>query len=182
VGKLVRAQELGVGHACRLSDPMTHQVVERLPAGPLDDHGQDDEAAVAVGESLVRRELRGMSVEHCQEVFGGCQFLNRNRHHVVVGLIANVLVEIVTDTRTMRKQMLDRDIVANERKVAPENGARRGGELQDAVLDQTDHCERGHPLVPTGDPEPGQQCWGSPIQCEPGRMPLPFRSVQRGPP
>ena len=46
----------------------------------------------------------------------------------------------------MPQQMLDRDVVGDERQVVTEHGTGRRGELERSVLDQAHHRERREPL------------------------------------
>ena len=49
---------------------VAHQVVERQPLARSDDQREHDVPAVAVRESLARRERRGMAAEHREVLLG----------------------------------------------------------------------------------------------------------------
>ena len=77
--------------------------------------------------------------------------MHRHRHDVVGDLAAAVLVEIVADPRPVREQVLDGDVVRDQRQVLAEERARGGPELERAVLDQAHHRERRQSLQPACD-------------------------------
>jgi hypothetical protein len=52
-------------------------------------------------------------------------------------------------------QVLDGDVVADEREIRAEHRARCRRHGQRVVVDQADHRERGEPFRPAGDREPG---------------------------
>lgn len=55
----------------------------------------------------------------------------------------------------MCQQVLDGDVVADEREICAEHRAHCRGHGQRVVVYQADHCQRGQPLRPAGDREPG---------------------------
>ena len=153
--ELVRAQELGVAHARRLAHAPAHELVERHAARPLGDQREHHVAAVVVGEPLARWEHGGVAAEHREELLGRRELVDGNRHHVVGDVVDRVLVEVVADARSVRQQVFDRHVVADEREVPAEHRTRRGGEIERAVLDQADHRERRQALRAARDREPG---------------------------
>ena len=88
-----------------------------MPLDSLGDQRQHDVAAVAVREALVGCELRRMPVENGDVLLGGRELVHGDGHQVVVDVEVALLVEVVTDPRAMGEQMLDGDVVADERKV-----------------------------------------------------------------
>ena len=109
-------------------------------ARPLGDQGEYDVAAVAVRELLAGRELRLVPVEHGQILLGRRELVHGNRHQVVRDLVIGVLVQVVADARAVRQQVLDGDVVADERKISAEHRACRRRELERAVLDEARDC------------------------------------------
>ena len=99
-----------------------------------------------------------MPAEHGQVPFGGRQVLRRHREHVVGDVVASLLVEVVTDARPVCQQVLDGDVVADEREIFAEYRARCRGHGQRVVVYQADHCKRGEPFRPAGDGKPGANC------------------------
>src|SRR3954470_3124432 len=77
-GKLVRAEEGGVGHPRRHADELADEIVKRRRCRPLRDQGEQDVAAIAVREALAGRELLGMSVEHIEICLRGRELLRRD--------------------------------------------------------------------------------------------------------
>jgi hypothetical protein len=64
-----------------------------------------------------------------------------------------LLVEVVADPRPVRQQVLDGDVAADQWEIGAEHRPCRGGEIQQAVLDQGEDCECRQPLRPAGDPD-----------------------------
>src|SRR5207247_1479122 len=75
-------------------------------------------------------------VEYDHVVLGRGELVYRDRHAVPVRVELDALVEIVADARPVREQVLDRHLVVDERKVATENRAGGGRELEQPVFDQ----------------------------------------------
>jgi hypothetical protein len=69
-GRLVGAQEGGVGHAGGSAHALLHQVMELCTANTLGDERQDHVSAVAVGEPLAGGELGRVPVEDTQVLLG----------------------------------------------------------------------------------------------------------------
>jgi hypothetical protein len=153
--EFVRTQERGVGHPGRPAHAFGHELVESNAADPLGDQREHDIPAVAIGEPLARGELGGVPAEHGQVVLGGRQVLRRHREQVVGDVVAGLLVEVVADARPVGQQVLDGNVVADEREIFAEYRARGRGHGQRVVVDQADHGERGEPFGPAGDGEPG---------------------------
>jgi hypothetical protein len=121
--------------------------VIRHAARSLGDDREHDEAAVAVRDIRTCSELRRMAVEDRHVVLRPEECVHGNRHRVVGDLeLVVALVEVVADPGAMREQMLDRDVVGDERKVISEHGARGRVEREHAVLDEAHDRERGHAL------------------------------------
>ena len=129
--------------------------MESSAADPLGDQREDDVAAVAVAEPLASRELGWMPVEHRQVLLGCRKILGRHGEHIVGDVVAGLLVEVVTDTRPVRQQVLDRDVAAYEREIGAQHRARGRGHAQRIVCDQADHGECGQAFRSAGDREPG---------------------------
>jgi hypothetical protein len=129
--------------------------VEGNPADSLGDQREDRVSAVAVGEPFAGRELGRVPPEHRQVLLSCRKILRWRREHVVGELVVGVLIEVVTDARPVRQQVLDRHVLAYERQVCAQHRARGGGQAQHAIADQADHRGRGQPLRSAGDREPG---------------------------
>jgi len=129
--------------------------VESNAADPLGDQREDDVAAIAVAEPLASRELGRMPVEHRQVLLGCGKILGRHGEHIVGDLVAGLLIKVVTDTRPVRQQMLDRDVTADEREIPAQHRTRGRRHAQRIVLDQADHRQCGQPFGSAGDREPG---------------------------
>jgi hypothetical protein len=65
------------------------------------------------------------------------------------------LVEIVTDAGAVREQMLDRDVLGDQRQVVPEHRARRRRELETTFLDQAHERQGRQSLRPARNREAG---------------------------
>ncbi len=128
--------------------------MEGNAARPLGDESEHDEAAVAVREALVRRELRRIAVESGEVLLGCRELVHRHRHDVVVDVVIAVLVEVVADSGSMSEQVLHGHVVADQREVGAEQRASRCRELEHAVLDEAHDSESRQPLHPTRDCEP----------------------------
>jgi hypothetical protein len=96
-----------------------------------------------------------MPVEDRQVLLGCRQLLRGHCEHIVGDLISGFFVEVVTNARPVRQQMLDRDIVANQRQICTQQRTRGRRHAQRVVVDQADNCERGEPFGAAGDREPG---------------------------
>jgi hypothetical protein len=94
--------------------------MKRFAARTLGDQREHDEAAVAVRELLACGELRRMPVEYFEVLLGRRELLHRDRQHVRVAVEVDLLVEIVADPRTVRQEMLDRYVIADEREIVGE--------------------------------------------------------------
>ena len=81
--------------------------------------------------------------------------MHRYGQHVVGDLVVGVLVEVVTDAGPVRQEVFDRDVVADQRQVGAEHRTRGGRQVQQSLFDQAGDGERGQPLRPAGDREPG---------------------------
>ena len=68
--------------------------------------------------------------EHREVLLGRGELVYGNRHHIVGDLVMCFLVEVVTDPGSMRQQVFDRYVVADEREIAAEQRASRCGEIQ----------------------------------------------------
>ena len=151
--KFVRTQERCVVHAGRGANTFLDEVVERRTGGALRDERQHDVSAVAVRESFIRWELRRMTAEDAHVVLGRRQLVAGDRHHVLVGVGEDVLVEIVADARAVGEQMFHGDAIVDQREVVAEHRPRRRVEVEFAALDQRHDRQRGEPLCSAGDAE-----------------------------
>ena len=114
-GELVGAQERGVAHLRRVANALTHELVEGHARHPLRDQREHDVAAVAVRESLAGGELRLVPGERGKVLLGGRQLVHRHRHQVIAEVEVALLVEIVANAGAVREQLLDRDVVGDQR-------------------------------------------------------------------
>jgi hypothetical protein len=96
-----------------------------------------------------------MPAEHRQVLLGCREVLGGHREHVVGDLVADFLIDVVTDAGPVRQQVLDRHVLADERQIPAQHRARCRRQAQHTIDDQADHGERGQPLGPAGDSEPG---------------------------
>ena len=119
--------------------------MERNTARALGDQREHDERAVVVDELLAGRKPGGVPVEDRKEVFGLCELVDGNRHDVV-GDVRGLLVEVVADPRSMREQVLDRDVVADQRQIASEHRSRSRRELEHSLRDEAHDRERRQAL------------------------------------
>ena len=97
--------------------------MERNAAGSFGDQREDHEATVAVRELLAGGELRGEAVEHGEELLGLCQLAHGDGHQIVGGVVLDVLVDVVTDTRSMGQEVLDGDGIVDQWQVAAKDRA-----------------------------------------------------------
>src|SRR4029434_1786062 len=81
--------------------------------------------------------------------------VDRHRQQVVRDVEVGLLVDVVTDTRPVREQVLDRDVGADEGKIVTQYRPSGGGQVEPALLDEGRDAERGQALGPAGDREPG---------------------------
>jgi hypothetical protein len=81
---------------------LTHELVEGNAARPLGNQREHDVAAVAVGEPLARWEGGAVAVEDDEVLLGRRELVHWNRHQILGDLVICVLVEVVTDARSVR--------------------------------------------------------------------------------
>jgi hypothetical protein len=102
--------------------------------------------------------------EHRQELPGCHQLVHRHRHHVAVHVADGVLVEVVTDPRPVRQQVLDRHVVGYQGQVLPEQRAGGRTQLERRALDQAHHGQGREALRPARDGELGLHLVGGPVR------------------
>jgi hypothetical protein len=76
--------------------------------------------------------------------------VHRHRHHVVGHVGYRVLIEIVPDARAVREQVLDGDVVADQRQIGAEQRPSGRARLEHAAFDQTHDDQRGEALRGAG--------------------------------
>ena len=152
--ELVRAQELRVHHAGGFAHALPQQLVERCPGGALCDQREHHEAAVAVREPLVRRELGLEPLERSEVVLGGSELLDGDGRHVVERFAHDVLVVVVADAGSVREQVFDGHGVVDQRQIVAQHRACGGRPAQPSFLDQAHHGQGGQALGAARDPEP----------------------------
>ncbi len=141
-------------HAGRRAHAFLDELVEGGAGGALREERQHDVPAVAVRESLVGCELRGMTAEAAlQIVLGRRQLVAGDGHHVLVGVGEDVLVEVVADAGSMGEQMLHGDAIVDQREVTAEQRSRRRVEADLVALDHRHERQGRQPLRSTGDAE-----------------------------
>ena len=138
-GQLVEPEEGGGLHARRAADELVDEVVEGRAGRPLGQEGEEHEPAVAVREVGAGLELRGVAVEHGEEVLGGGQLVHGDGQHVVGDVALLVLVEVVADAGPVAEELLDGHAVVHQREVVAEEGPRGGVAAERAPLDQRHH-------------------------------------------
>lgn len=87
-----------------------------------------------------------MPTQHRQVLLRLRELVHRDGQEVVGEVDLDVLVEVVTDPRAVREQVLDRDVVADQRQVVAEEGAGGRHKLEHPVLDQAHDGQRGQRL------------------------------------
>src|SRR3954470_8139923 len=115
--ELVRAEEGRVTHPRGRADQVPDEVGERPGRHPLRDQGEQDVAAVAVGEALAGRELLRVTVENFEIRLGRRKLLSRDWKQVLREVQIELLVEVVADPRPVREQVLDGDALVDEREI-----------------------------------------------------------------
>jgi hypothetical protein len=144
--QLVAPQKRGVVHRSGPADALIDELVERHAGRALGEKRENDVAAVAVRERRAGLELLRVPAQHDEVVLRGGERVYRDGQDVVRDLAGSVLVQVVADPRAMGEEMLDRDVVADEREIFPENGASAGGEVERAGLDQAHDGQRRQAL------------------------------------
>jgi hypothetical protein len=151
---LVRAQELGVAQAGWFADAPPYHLAEGHLVGALGDQREHHEAAVVVGEPFIGRELLLVPVQHGEVVRGRRQAVHGNGHYVVGHRLDGVLVEVVTDSRAVGQEVLDRHVVVDQRKVLAQHRASCRVEVESAVLDEAHHTQGGEAFRSAREAEP----------------------------
>ena len=152
-GQLVRAEEGGVAHPRGRADEVADEVVEGPRRHPLRDQGEQDVAAVAVGEALARRELLRVPVEDVEICLRRRELLHRDGEQVFRQVQVELLVEVVADPRPVREQVFDGDALVDEREISAEDRTRRPREAESSFFDETHGHERGQHLRAACDAE-----------------------------
>ena len=166
--ELVGAEERGVDHPGRLGDAFVHELMEGNATRSLGDQREDDVRAVVVDELFARRKLGGVTVQDREEVLRLGELVDGNRHHVV-GDVRDLLVEVVPDPRSVRQQVLDRHVVADQRQISAEHRPCRRRELEQPLLDEAHDRERRQALGCAGGAELRLECVRDAVaaMCEP---------------
>lgn len=81
--------------------------------------------------------------------------MDGHREHIVGDRVVGLLVEVVTDARSVSQQLLDRHLVIDQWQVLGQQRTSGGGWLELAFLDQAHHRQGGQPLGAAGNRELG---------------------------
>src|SRR4051812_43070207 len=111
--EFVGPQDRGVGHPGRLENASPYKLVVAGAARSLDEQGQHDVPTVVVGEALAGGEDRRMTSQNGEVRLGGGELMYRDREGVAGHVVEPVLVEVIADAGSVRKQMLHGDVVCD---------------------------------------------------------------------
>ena len=123
-------------------------------ACPFRQEREDDKPAVVVPKHGARRITHRVSVQHRQKPVGRVEEMERLRHRIVGDRSEQVLVQVVADPRSVREQLLDGDVIVDQRQIAAEQPARGHVQGERAGFHQAHHRHGSEALAATGDRDP----------------------------